>query len=161
MEESQHLPFFVYGTLLPDQPNFPLWESDIIAMEPATLVGSRMYDMGYYPMLVTAVPSEVVQGMCITIHEAPYNAVLQRIDDLEGYDPTKPDEVGYQRQAVEIVLANGRTQPAWVYLGQPELVTDKSPVAGGDWAAYAAHNQHHLQDWWASIHTVAGLHKRQ
>ena len=160
MQRRKRLPFFVYGTLLPGQPNFTLWGTDIAKMEPAAFVGGRMYDMGYYPMLVTAVASELVQGMCITINKSPYEAVLQRLDDLEGYDPKKPDEVGYQRQAVEIVLANGRTRQAWVYLGQPELVTDKPPVAGGDWAAYAAQNQHHLQDWWAANHTVAGLHKR-
>ncbi len=46
------LPFFVYGTLLPGQPNDELWADSIIKIEAAFLDNSHIYDMGYYPMLV-------------------------------------------------------------------------------------------------------------
>ncbi len=159
MEETKHLPFFVYGTLLPNQPNFFLWDSDITAMEPATFTGGRLFDMGYYPMLVTAVSSETVQGMVITVDPAQYEAVMQRLDELEGYDPKQPKKKGYRRQVIEVVLPDGRSQQAWVYLGDAALVQDKPIVANGDWAAYAANNQPNLQEWWDTIRTVAGLHK--
>jgi gamma-glutamylcyclotransferase (GGCT)/AIG2-like uncharacterized protein YtfP len=161
MPQREHLPFFVYGTLLPNQPNFFLWGSDIKVMESATFLGGRLYDMGYYPMLVTAVSAEKVQGMVITVDTAQYEAVLQRLDELEGYDPEQPEASGYQRRQVEVVLANGRSQQAWVYLGQSHLVADKPVVASGDWASHAAKNQPDLQEWWDAISTVAGLHNKE
>lgn len=159
MEETKHLPFFVYGTLLPDQPNFFLWGSDIIAMVPATFSGGKLHDMGYYPMLVTAVPTEIVQGMVVTVDPAQHEAVMQRLDELEGYDPENPEEAGYQRRVVEVVSGDGRAWRAWGYLGQVQLVQNKPVVADGDWAAYAAGNQPDSQEWWNVIRTLAGLHK--
>ena len=161
MMKPQTLPFFVYGTLLPDQPNFFLWGSDIIAVEPAKFVGGQLYDMGYYPMLVTAVSIQTVQGMAITVDPAAYKAVVQRLDELEGYDPEQPEQTGYQRRQVEVILENGRSQQAWVYLGQSQLVQNKPRVASGNWATYTANNQPILQEWWETISTVAGLHNKK
>ena len=48
----EQLPFFVYGTLLPGQPNDDLWGDGIAQVETAVLDDSHIYDMGYYPMLV-------------------------------------------------------------------------------------------------------------
>ena len=160
MEETRHLPFFVYGTLLPDQPNYFLWGSDIITMGPAIFVGGRLYDMGYYPMLVTAVSPETVQGMAITVDPAQYEAVMQRLDELEGYDPDQPEESGNRRRVVAVVLGDGRTQQAWAYIGQSQLVQDKPAVAGGSWTAYTTNKQPDWQEWWNTIRTVAGLHKK-
>jgi gamma-glutamylcyclotransferase (GGCT)/AIG2-like uncharacterized protein YtfP len=160
MEETKHLPFFVYGTLLPDQPNYFLWESDIMAMEPAVFPGGRLYDMGYYPMLVTAVSPETVRGKVITVTPAQYEAVMQRLDELEGYDPEQPEDSWYQRRVVEVSLGDGRSQQAWAYLGDAALVQGKLVVPDGDWATFATHNQPDLQEWWNTIRTVAGLHKK-
>mgnify|MGYP001293351242 CR=1 FL=1 len=160
MEETRHRPFFVYGTLLPGQPNFFLWGADIIAMESAVFHGARLYDMGYYPMLVTAVPSETVQGMIITVNPAHFESVVQQLDELEGYDPYQPEESGYRRRVVEVVLADGGFQRAWVYLGDTAHVQDKPVIVGCSWAAYTANHQSDLQEWWKTIHTVAGLHKK-
>ena len=157
MSNTSQLPFFVYGTLLPDQPNFHLWEADIEAIKPATFLGGRLHDMGYYPMLVTAV-GEAVQGMVVTVTASQYDAVLQRLDALEGYDPNQPDNSAYRRRKVEVVVANGRSQQAWVYLGQAQLVQGKPVVSDGDWEKYSAENQSSLQKWWDAISSVDGLH---
>jgi hypothetical protein len=109
-------------------------------------------------MLVIVEDVNIVQGMVITVKAEQYDAVQQRLDVLEGYDPNEPDLSGYQRRAVEVILANGRSQTAWVYLGQPDLVTDKPMVSDGDWAAYAVQNQPLLKKWWDTIDTVGGLH---
>ena len=129
-------------------------------MVPAAFPGGRLYDMGYYPMLVTAVSPETVQGMAITVEPVQYKAVMQRLDELEGFDPENPEESGYRRQVVEVILGDGRSQQAWVYLGDAALVQDKPIVANGAWAAYAAKNQPDLQEWWDTIRTVAGMHKK-
>ncbi|GJM42583.1 MAG: hypothetical protein DHS20C20_28650 [Ardenticatenaceae bacterium] len=152
--------FFVYGTLLPKQPNFSLWKSDISHMMPATLNGGLLYDMGYYPMLVAAKESHLVHGMVMTVHSDKYALVLQRLDGLEGYDPNQPNQTGYRRRLVKVVLQNGRFQPAWAYLGQSALVTNKQMIESGDWATYAAQTQPKLHEWWKTIDTVANLHEK-
>lgn len=161
MQQPDPVPFFVYGTLLPDQPNFYLWGEAIAHMEPATFLGGRLYDMGFYPMLVVAEVATAVHGQLITPHPAEYQAVCQRLDELEGYDPEHPETSEYQRKRVDVVGSNGRCQSAWVYLGQPALVADKPEIIGGSWAAFASANQSKLKAWWQTIHTVGGLHARE
>ncbi|MCA9919096.1 MAG: gamma-glutamylcyclotransferase [Anaerolineales bacterium] len=160
MSERKQLPFFVYGTLLPDQPNFMLWGQAIVAREPANFAGGQLYDMGYYPMLVrSAGATTAVSGQLISVNKHDYDAVVQRLDALEGYNPAEPENSEYHRQCVPVTAANGRTQNAWIYLGQAKFVTDKPLIPDGDWAAYAAQNQTNLQDWWQMIDSVTGLHK--
>ena len=54
------LPFFVYGTLLPGQPNAHLWGDGIVAQQNATLANGRLYDLGAFPMLVEEGEEKVV-----------------------------------------------------------------------------------------------------
>ena len=160
MEEPTQHPFFVYGTLLPSQPNYALWQAAIISQEPAMFSGGRLYDMGYYPMLIpTEQEEDVVKGMVITVDPANYATVLQKLDNLEGYNPKQPNESAYQRQQVAVLLDNGRFQTSWIYIGAPQFVQGKSVVPDGDWATYAANNQSVLDAWWQSIDSVAGLHE--
>lgn len=159
MSEHKQLPFFVYGTLLPDQPNFVLFGEAITGMEPAIFQGGQLYDMGYYPMLVRDEAGTAVSGQLISVNPSEYEAVVQQLDVLEGYDPADLDNSEYHRLVVEVMVANGRTQTAWVYLGQARFVTDKPIIPDGDWAAHVAQNQPKLQEWWQDIDTVAGLHK--
>jgi gamma-glutamylcyclotransferase (GGCT)/AIG2-like uncharacterized protein YtfP len=161
MQPTELRPFFVYGTLLPDQPNFCVWGEDIAHMEPATFYGGRLYDMGFYPMLVAAEADTPVHGQLITPHPAQYEAICQRLDELEGYDPEHPETSDYQRQQVDVMVSDGRSQSAWVYLGQPEFVVDKPEVPNGNWAAHVAENQAELQAWWDAIRSVAGRHNKQ
>lgn len=159
MKKPRQLPFFVYGTLLPEQPNFFLWGSAITSLQSATLSSGQLYDMGFYPMLVaTQEEAKVVRGRLITVNAAAYEAVQQRLDELEGYDPNQPNASAYRRQIVDVVLANGRSQKAWGYLGQSQFVQGKPVVTGGDWVTYAVTKQLDLQDWWHTVGSVAGLH---
>lgn len=162
MHQFEQLPFFVYGTLLPDQPNFYLWGDSIIRMRPAKFGGGQLHDMGFYPMLVAAEVETAVHGQLISVQAEAYQAVVQRLDELEGYDPTQPDDSAYVRIKVTVTLADdGRSADAWLYQGQLELVADKPVVPGGNWATYAAENQPALQEWWEAIQTVAGLHNQK
>ena len=166
MQKQTHLPFFVYGTLLPEQPNFFLWGTAIKKMEPATFSSGQLYDMGYYPMMITAVPSELVQGMyiqgmCITVKASQYDIITQQLDELEGYDPNNPDESDYLRQQIEVVLADGRSLPAWAYLGQPQYVQGKPLIKGGSWINYVDNHSDDLQEWWKTIYTVMGRHRNE
>ena len=46
------LPFFVYGTLIPDQPNYYLWKDSIVSTKDGLIKNYQLFDMGHYPMIV-------------------------------------------------------------------------------------------------------------
>jgi gamma-glutamylcyclotransferase (GGCT)/AIG2-like uncharacterized protein YtfP len=150
---EERLPFFVYGTLLPGQPNAVLWGESIVAQETAVLKGGRLYDMGFFPMLVEEAET-VVTGMVNHIAESEYAAVMARLDALEGYDPQNPDAFGYQRVVREVQLSNGRSLKAWVYVGQKTAVRDLSPIPGGNWAAYSAKTFQDIEQFWRDVEAV-------
>lgn len=155
-------PFFVYGTLLPGQPNAFLWQGTTIAQQSATLAGCTLYDMGSYPMLVET-GDEQVHGTLLHITEAAYVAVLARLDELEGCTPSQSEDIGYSRVIRTVQMENdstehgrnGRFQSAWVYIGQPATVRGLPPIPGGDWAAYVANTFQDIDQW---LQDVAAQH---
>lgn len=152
------LPFFVYGTLLPGQPNHHLLAHGVTYSEPATLQNGRLYDLGHYPMLVEE-DGAAVHGRLIAVKPAAYTTILARLDMLEGYNPKRPSQSAYRRRRRIVQLANGGARSAWVYIGQRRYVAGAPPVLSGDWSTYISHKMAQLQDWWATIDTVAGLHE--
>jgi len=155
--KMEMLSLFVYGTLLPGQPNAYLWEGTAVSQQPAVLPNGRLYDMGHYPMLIEE-GEDAVQGMVLTIHPTSYAGVLTALDELEGYDPSNPDVCAYVRMSREVTVEDGRTLQAWVYIGQARFVDGRPPIPHGDWVAYAASKSTELDDWWQDIDSVAGLH---
>jgi gamma-glutamylcyclotransferase (GGCT)/AIG2-like uncharacterized protein YtfP len=133
MQPTELRPFFVYGTLLPDQPNFCVWGEDIAHMEPATFYGGRLYDMGFYPMLIAAEADTAVHGQLITPHPAQYEAVCQRLDELEGYDPDQPESSDYQRSRLKWWWATAVPKaPGFIWASQSLWPTNpKCPTAVG------------------------------
>ena len=153
-QNEEKRPFFVYGTLLPGQPNAFLWQGSVTAQQPATLAGGILYDMGSYPMLVEAA-DDYVQGVLLHIAEAEYEAVLARLDELEGCTPNQPEDFGYSRVVREVLGENGRSQSAWVYIGQEATVRGLPSIPGGDWAAYVASTFQDIDQW---LQDVAAKH---
>ena len=104
--KQELLPFFVYGTLLPGQPNAYLWGEAVAAQQTAVLPNGRLYDLGSFPMLVEE-GEESVQGMLIWVRPAEYTAVVASLDELEGYDPAQPLASAYRRvrRAVQEITA--------------------------------------------------------
>lgn len=134
---AQQRPFFVYGTLLPGQPNAYLWQGTAVLQQAAVLPNGRLYSLGHYPMLVEE-PGEEVHGVVIDIEPTAYGRVLRLLDDLEGYTPGLPENSYYQRACRDVTLADGRTLRAWVYVGHAQLVYNRPLVPGGNWAAHVA-----------------------
>lgn len=152
------LPVFVYGTLLPEQPNAHVWGGGIAALEPAVLERACLYDMGHYPMLVEEGAGRVT-GALVTVRSQTYTAVLARLDDLEGFDPAQPEASAYRRLQRDVVLVDGRRVTAWVYVGGAPYVQDCERIEGGDWAAYVHERQADPGAWWSDVQTVRGLHE--
>lgn len=162
--DEDRLPFFVYGTLLPGQPNATLWGESVIKIEVASLANACLYDMGSYPMLVEG-GEAAVSGRVIQVAGGTYEAVLARLDALEGYDPQNPDGFGYRRVAREVRVENDSPAPgqngrslgvckAWVYVGQQTAVRGLMPIPDGDWIAYSAKTFQDIAQWWQDAREV-------
>ena len=156
MHEISNWPFFVYGTLLPGQPNAFLWVDGVLSQDQAVLPNGRLYDLGHYPMLIEEGDSPV-QGMVLTIQPNMVAEIMARLDHLEGYDPEQHEACAYQRVAREVWLADGRSLTAWVYIGQPHYVAGLPAVDGGDWANYVTTMEKQSGEWWVNVRTVSGL----
>jgi gamma-glutamylcyclotransferase (GGCT)/AIG2-like uncharacterized protein YtfP len=155
---TEFLPFFVYGTLLPDQPNFHYWDNKILAIETAVFPNGRIYDFGNYPMLIEAGDTAVI-GKLISINIADYQTILTRLDELEGYNPAQPNESSYIREKREVQGRNGRVHNAWVYIGQYQFQPSIPNIKDGDWITYIAHKQKDVNEWWKSFSRGAELPK--
>lgn len=146
----QRLPFFVYGTLLPGQPNFYLWGDAIIHSQPATLRGGRLYDLGQCPMLIEAREGEV-RGLAVRVRPEHYAAILAQLDALEGFDLSRPHETVYERVARRVYRPNGKPLNAWVYVGRQQWVQGLTPLPDGDWGRYSASRLADMAQWWATF----------
>ncbi len=150
---APNLPIFVYGTLLPGQPNAYLWGDSVVAVASAEIPNAILFDMGYYPMLIEG--QGRVRGVLMHVSDAHYEAVVTRLDALESYDPADPDASEYVRAARQVDTAEGSVQ-AWVYIGQARLVKGRFQVDDGDWLAYAAPHEESLSAWWQAIQNAGG-----
>jgi gamma-glutamylcyclotransferase (GGCT)/AIG2-like uncharacterized protein YtfP len=140
------LPFFVYGTLLPQQTNFSLWEDAIERITPATLANATLYSMGHFPMMVEKA-GETVWGAVVEIQTERYRAILAAIDRLEGFVPVDPAGSLYQRKAVYVRTQDANELLAWTYFGDQFRTRDR-PAIGGDWVTFSADNRPAIDNWW-------------
>jgi gamma-glutamylcyclotransferase (GGCT)/AIG2-like uncharacterized protein YtfP len=131
---TRPLPFFVYGTLLPGQPLFPLWRETITALRPAELPYARLFDLGYYPMVVDSLAG-VVRGLVVELEPDSYTSIAAILDEAEGVAPGQFGAPFYQRRRRVARLSGGQSVVAWVYIGDPVLVVGLEPI-GLDWIAY-------------------------
>ncbi|MDT9698064.1 gamma-glutamylcyclotransferase family protein [Streptomyces sp. P17] len=130
------LPFFVYGTLRPGEPNHEVFlRGRTLKEEPATLVGALLYDGPGYPYVVEE-PGAQVRGELITARPEEYAELLRTLDRLEDYAPGDPRNL-YERVERE-VLTGSRPVRAWVYVAAPavaaRLRTRGNLIESGDWA---------------------------
>lgn len=141
------LPIFVYGTLLPDQPNFFLWRDALTKIDPARLNNACLYDMGMFPMLIEGVKGSV-QGAVGHVKVGQYAHVLAQLDKLEEFDPQQPDTSAYRRVKRTVVVAPGNAIDAWVYVGNKALIGTQPVIASGDWLEHTHNTMLAIRDWW-------------
>ena len=154
----KRLPFFVYGTLIPDQPNYYLWEKSVINTESGFIKNYQLFDMGHYPMIVEAKGNNV-KGILIEIKEEDYENVTKIIDNLEGYEPEKHGNSAYTREICQINLENGNVRDAWIYIGSEDYIKKENVVEGGNWVKHIKLKKQN-QEWWENVNTVQGLDKK-
>ena len=153
----EQIPFFVYGTLIPGQPNDHLWGEGIRRVETAVFAHGKLFDMGTYPMLVEG-GAGIVQGKLISVANGSYEEILARLDYLEGYAPEQPTASGYRRVKREVITLSGRSVLSWVYVGRLDQAGGFELIPGGKWVTYSASMRSRMDHWWESIQTVSGRH---
>jgi len=154
----ERLPFFVYGTLIPDQPNYYLWKDSIVDTKKGLISNYQLFDMGHYPMIVESEANNVY-GMIMYIKNEDYEKISKIIDNLEGYNPENHGSSAYNREMREIELENGEKEKAWIYVGSEEYISKENAVKDGNWVKHISKKKGN-QDWWKDAGTVAGLHER-
>ncbi|MFC0054684.1 gamma-glutamylcyclotransferase family protein [Streptomyces actinomycinicus] len=137
-EDPRPLPFFVYGTLRPGEPNHDLLlRGRTLAEEPGRLPDTELYDGPGYPYAVERSGGEV-RGELVTARPEGYAELLAGLDRLEEYVPGDPRNL-YERVARDVVRTDGSAVRAWVYLAAPgvtaRLRTAGTRIEGGDWLA--------------------------
>ena len=87
-------------------------------------IRASLFDLGLYPAAVPA-PHGCVWGELYEVSDSV--AVLQALDEIEGYRPGDADHSLYVRSQVPVTLPSGATHTAWVYfynapLGQAQVI---------------------------------------
>ena len=155
----ERLPFFVYGTLIPNQPNYYLWKDSITDTKNGIIRNYQLFDMGHYPMIVESEGNNV-EGMIVYIKTEDYSKITKIIDNLEGYNPENHGKCAYNREIKDIELENGESEKAWIYIGSEEYIMKENAVEGGNWVKHMSGKKGN-QDWWKDTDTVAGLHTKK
>ncbi|MFD3502117.1 gamma-glutamylcyclotransferase family protein [Streptomyces sp. NPDC058676] len=142
---APQLPFFVYGTLRPGEPNHDLFlRGRTRSEEPGRLTGVVLYEGPGYPYAVeerVKVHGEerggVVFGEVVTALPDAYEELLLALDRLEECEPGNPRSL-YERVEREVILGgDGRAVRAWVYVAAPavaaRLRARGKRIGSGDW----------------------------
>ena len=151
------LPFFAYGTLIPDQPNYYLWKDSIADTKSGIIKNHQLFDMGHYPMIVESGGNNV-HGMLMYIKNEDYDKITKVIDNLEGYNPENHGSSAYKREIRDIEAENS-LEKAWIYIGSEEYVKKENVVKDGNWVKHISMKEGN-KDWWKETDTVAGLHEK-
>jgi gamma-glutamylcyclotransferase (GGCT)/AIG2-like uncharacterized protein YtfP len=130
------LPFFVYGTLRPGEPNHDLFLLGRTVSEvPGRLSGAVLYDGPGYPYAVEE-PGGVVCGELATAVPERYGPLLAALDRLEDYAEGDPGNL-YERVARDVTRADGTRVRAWVYVAAPAVAARLRArgklIESGDW----------------------------
>ncbi len=151
-------PFFAYGTLIPEQPNYYLWKDNIDRTKNGLIKNYQLFDMGHYPMIVESKGNNV-HGMLMYIKNENYEKIAKTIDNLEGYNPENHGSSAYNREIRDIELEDGEIEKAWIYIGSKEYVKEENAVKDGNWVKHISKKEGN-KDWWKETDTVAGLHEK-
>ena len=148
----------MYGTLIPDQPNYYLWSDSIVSTKNGLIKNHQLFDMGHYPMIVESKGNNV-HGMLMYIKNEDYNKITKIIDNLEGYNPENHVSSAYNREMKDIQLEGGEIEKAWIYIGSEQYISKKNAVKDGNWVKHISKKEG-SKDWWKETDTVAGLHEK-
>jgi gamma-glutamylcyclotransferase (GGCT)/AIG2-like uncharacterized protein YtfP len=134
-----HLPFFVYGTLRPGEPNHDRFlRGRTLSEESGRLPDAVLYDGPGYPWAVEE-PGGAVHGELVTARPEGYGRLLLELDELEEYVPGDPRSLYVRVERDVVRRRDGAAVRSWVYLAGAAVAAglraDGRRIEGGDWTA--------------------------
>jgi gamma-glutamylcyclotransferase (GGCT)/AIG2-like uncharacterized protein YtfP len=134
LPDPRPLPLFCYGTLMRGECRHNFVEPyGIRSVQPAQVRG-LLIDLGEYPGMVR--PLNIrghVHGELIALEDT--TGAIEELDRVEGFEGFGTAGSWFRRSIVNAHLADGRTEPAWVYL-YAHPIAGKPMISGGDWRAH-------------------------
>ena len=123
---------FVYGTLRRDTGSeWARYLASVSAFVGAGRTRGALYRLDGYPGMVAGTRDDAwVFGEVCRMNEP--SSLLPVLDAYEKCGVADPQAHEYERQVVDVVLDNGETIPAWVYIYLPDT-TGKVRIATGDY----------------------------
>lgn len=124
---------FLYGTLLP---NHAAKEATHIVrlfnhVGPAYVPG-RLYDFGDYPGAILDQSAETsICGELVAM--PPDQTLIDELDKYEEFDASNPEGSLFIRKRTKVMLANGESLQAWIYVYNRDL-GDAPIVQGGNYS---------------------------
>ncbi|MFJ9347281.1 gamma-glutamylcyclotransferase family protein [Streptomyces sp. NPDC101237] len=136
--DPRHLPFFVYGTLRPGEPNHDRFlRGRTESEEPGRLPDAVLYDGPGYPWAVEE-PGGSVHGDLVTAPAEGYGRLLLELDELEEYAAGDPRSLYVRVERDVVRRRDGVAVRAWVYLAGAAVAAglraDGRRIEGGDWS---------------------------
>jgi gamma-glutamylcyclotransferase (GGCT)/AIG2-like uncharacterized protein YtfP len=95
-------------------------------------IPAALFDVGIYPAAIPAGDSRV-RGEIHRMDDSP--TVLAVLDEIEGFQPSRPDESLYQRVEVPVTFDDGHVANAWVYFYNAPLGRAQR-IESGDYLEY-------------------------
>src|SRR5262245_56446624 len=95
-------------------------------------IGAALFDLGLYPAAISA-DNTRVRGEVYEMANAA--AVLQVLDEIEGYRPAEPDASLYSRRLTPVTLDDGPIVDAWAYFYNARL-EHAERIDSGDYLQY-------------------------
>ena len=126
---------FFYGTLMTpfNRPGRRRIDSHLVFKGRGS-IAAALFDLGIYP---AAVPTEHddarVRGEVYEMTDAA--AVLEVLDEIEGYSLAEPDTSLYTRVVTPVTLEDGSVVKAWTYFYNAPLGRAER-IASGDYLEY-------------------------
>jgi gamma-glutamylcyclotransferase (GGCT)/AIG2-like uncharacterized protein YtfP len=94
------------------------------------VVRGKLYDLGNYPGAILSRGSPTVVGQVFELPDDP--GVLTRLDDYEGFDPSRPQGSLFVRKRCLVRLNNGQKLACWIYTYNRPLGAAR-PLPGGNY----------------------------
>ena len=127
---------FVYGTLRRGQPLHPHLQAPRARFVGEGRIVGRLFDLGEFPA-ATPDPKRfsTVRGEVHELFDPQETLVV--LDDIEGFDPKRPERSLFERRETQVTLEAGGTLRAWVYFYRQPLL-EATEIPDGDFVRYRA-----------------------
>lgn len=126
---------FFYGTLMTpfNRPGRRRIDSHLVFKGRGS-IAATLFDLGIYPAAVPAGGQDArVRGEVYEMTDAP--AVLDVLDEIEGYRLAEPDTSLYTRRVTPVALDEGGVAEAWTYFYNAPLGRAER-IMSGDYLEY-------------------------